>query len=118
MLVVSAPFGVEWPIKPPHQEVPIAIGRDIMIPVLYNLRIDCPIHRANPSPTISWFRDNTTIPGRHPQYSVTSDGSLLIENITRGRDDGVYMCVADSEGVGQDESTTTVIVTGKTFLVF
>lgn len=84
-----------------------------MIPETYNLKIECPIHRANPLPSISWFYGNLTIPAQYPQYSVNNDGALVITNITRDRDDGEYTCVADSPDVGQDECTSTIIITGK-----
>ena len=110
-LVIAVPFGAILPLK--HtQSITIAIGQDIKIPETYNLRIECPIHRANPFPSISWFHENQTIPGRHSQYTVLSDGTLVVKHLTRHRDDGVYTCVADSPDVGQDESSSTVTVTG------
>ena len=109
---MSVPLGAAWPLNP-AQDVTLSVGQDIMIPASYNLRIECPILRANPSPSISWFHGNATIPGRHTQYTVETDGTLVIKNVTKDRDDGTYTCVADTENVGQDEITTTVIVTGK-----
>ena len=111
MMVISVPFGVILP-QEHTPNVITSTGQDIMIPETYNLRIECPILRANPSPSISWFHGNTTIPARHPQFTVDTDGTLIITNVTRNRDDGVYTCVADSPDVGQDESSSTIIVTG------
>ena len=111
-MVVAVPFGATLPLQP-TQDIAIAVGQDIMIPETYNLKLECLIHRANPSPSISWFHENMAIPARHPQYTVENDGTLIITNLTRNRDDGVYTCVADSPGVGQDESSSTITITGK-----
>jgi hypothetical protein len=109
-LVVSVPFGAILPLQFP-QNITVDVGQDIMIPQTYNLMIECPIYRANPSPSISWLHGNRTIPGRYSQYSVQADGTLVVKAVERGRDDGVYTCIADSPGVGQDESSSTVTVT-------
>ena len=110
-MVIAVPFGATLPLK--HtQNITLPIGRDILIPVTYNLLIECPIARGNPSPFISWLLEDSIIPGRHPQYTMLNDGTLLINNLTRDRDEGVYTCIADSLEVGQDNSSSTITVTG------
>ena len=84
-----------------------------MIPETYTLNIECLILRANPMPIISWFHDNVTINTKYPPYMVQTDGTLVIEDVLRGRDDGLYTCIADTPDVGRDESSSTIIVTGK-----
>lgn len=110
MLSVSIPFGATLPMENP-QNVTLIIGQNIMIPETYNLLIECKISRANPKPVISWLRGNETIQGL--QYTVQDDGTLLIENMVKSRDDSVYTCVTDTPNIGRDESSSTVIVTGK-----
>ena len=95
------------------QNITVTVGQNIMIPETYTLKIECLIHRANPAPSISWFHDDETIESGLPPYIIQSDGTLVIEGIVRGRDDGIYTCVADTSNIGTDESSSTVIVTGK-----
>ena len=94
------------------KNITISIGQTIMIPETYNLIIECKIHRANPKPSILWSHDNETIQNPHPHYTVQSDGTLVIKNIVRGSDDGIYTCIADTPNIGQDESSSLVLVTG------
>ena len=51
------------------------------------------------------------------QYSVEEDGSLVIESVLMGRDDGIYTCIADTPNVGQDEAISTVIITSEYCIV-
>ncbi|CAI8032744.1 hypothetical protein GBAR_LOCUS18487, partial [Geodia barretti] len=44
-------------------------------------------------------------------YTVEEDGTLAINGVIRDRDEGVYTCIADTPNVGQDQSSTTIIVT-------
>ena len=106
---VSVPYGVTLPLEE-EQSVTITIGNNVMIPESYNLIIECEISRANPEPTYIWYMGGSIIQG--PQYTVQDDGTLVIDRVTSGRDDGLYTCVADSPNVGQDVANSTVIVTG------
>lgn len=111
VMTVSIPFGATLPLETPLNFT-IIIGQNVMIPEMYNLYIKCMINRENPKASISWFRDTKPIQGL--QYTVQNDGTLVIEGLTRDRDDGVYTCVANTPEVGRDESSSTVNVTGKT----
>lgn len=110
MVNVSIPFGATLPLETP-ENITTIIGQNVMIPETYNLYIKCMVYRANPKASISWFHDNEPIRGQ--QYTVQDDGNLVIEDLTRGRDDGMYTCVAYTPNIGRDESSSTVIVTGK-----
>ena len=89
----------------------LVIGQNVMIPESYNLHIECRVRRGNPAPSISWFHGNEAIVG--PQYTVQRDGSLVIEDLVRDRDDGVYTCVADTPNIGRNEASSNVKVTCK-----
>ena len=82
-----------------------------MIPETSNLVIFCEINRGNPKPSIMWLHNN--VPVSDPRYTVQNDGSLRIEGVLRGRDDGVFTCVASTAGLGQDSVDTVVAVSGK-----
>lgn len=109
-LTVSIPFGATLPLETPLNST-IIIGQNIMIPETYNLYIECMISRENPKASISWFHDAKPIQGL--QYTVQNDGTLVIEDLTRDRDDGLYTCVAHTPEVGRDECSSTVNITGK-----
>ena len=109
-LSVSVPYGKVLPLDV-QEKVTITVGNNIMIPETYRLIIECPISRANPDPSIVWYIGGSMILG--PQYTVKTDGSLVIEELVVDIDDGVYTCVADTPNVGQDEANSTVIVTRK-----
>lgn len=110
LLTVSVPFGVTLPLEIPLNYT-IIIGQSVRIPEKYNLYIDCKTHKANPRPVISWYHADETING--DQYDILDDGTLVIMNLTRGRDDGIYKCIALTPDVGRDEAKSTVIITGK-----
>ena len=112
MMIISVPFGTTLPLDM-TQNITITIGQNIMIPETYNLEIKCLVYRANPIPSITWFHKNATIPGGHPQYTMQPDGTLVIKHVVMERNDGLYTCIANSSGLGSDESSSTVIVTGK-----
>lgn len=107
---VSVPYGAMLPLEKPRTAY-ISIGQNGMIPETYNLQIDCNVTRANPEPLISWFHNGEMIEG--PQYRVLSNGSLVVENLVRDRDDGVYTCAAYIPDVGRDSHSSSVTVTGK-----
>lgn len=109
IVTISLPYGVTWPLQQPLSAT-IPIGSNVMVPEGYELRIECQMLRGNPPPNIVWYLGEDLIQG--PQYSVNDNGTLVITGITRDRDEGVYTCMADTPDVGQDESSTTVIVTG------
>ena len=110
---VTVPHGVAWPLQEPRTET-IPIGSNVMIPEGYHLIIECGLRRGNPKPSIVWHFGDNIIHGQ--QYIVEEDGKLLINAIVRGRNEGVYTCIADTDSVGQDNSSSTVIVTGKSVL--
>ncbi len=107
---VTVPHGVAWPLQEPRTET-IPIGSNVMIPEGYLLIIECGILCGNPKPSIVWHFGDNIIQG--PQYTVKGDGKLMINSVARGRDEGVYTCIADTQSIGQDNSSSTVIVTGK-----
>ena len=111
----SVPYGATLPLEKPRT-IPISIGQNGMIPETYNLQIDCNVTRGNPAPLISWFHNSDMIHG--PQYNVLSNGTLVIENLVRGRDDGVYTCAAYTPNIGRDSSTSSVTVTSKSIDTF
>lgn len=110
LLTVSIPFGPTLPFEAPLNYT-IIIRQSIRIPETYNLYIQCRTIRGNPKPYISWYHGNETIEGE--QYDIQDDGTLVIKNLTRKRDDGVYTCVAYTPDIGKDEAKSTVTVTGK-----
>lgn len=107
---MSIPFGPILPFEAPLNYT-IIIRQSVRIPETYNLHIQCRTIRGNPKPFISWYRGNETIEGE--QYDIQDDGTLVIKNLMRKRDDGVYTCVADTPDVGKDEAKSSVTVTGK-----
>ena len=109
-VTVALPYGVPWPLQEP-QTATVSIGNNVMVPEGYNLMIECRILRAYPKPSIVWHFGDNIIQG--PQYTLEENGTLVINGVLRDRDKGVYTCIADTPGVGQDQSSTTVIVTGK-----
>lgn len=111
MLVISIPFGATVPLEI-IRNITISIGQTVMIPETYNLIIECKIHRANPMPSIIWLQNNETLRSPHPHYTIQADGTLVIRSIVKDTDYGIYTCIADSPNVGQDESSSLVIVTG------
>ena len=108
-VTVTVPHGVSWPLEEP-QVVAITIGNNIMVPEGYHLTIECKTLRANPKPSIVWHLGDKIIQG--PQYRKENE-KLIIKSLLRNRDEGVYTCIADTHSVGQDNSSSTVIVTGK-----
>ena len=109
-VTVAVPYGVPWPLEE-TQTATISIGNNVMVAEGYHLKMECRILRANPKPSIVWHFGDNIIQG--PQYTVEEDGTLVINGVTRDRDEGVYICIADTPNVGQDQSSTTVIVTGE-----
>lgn len=109
-VTVKVPYGVKWPLEIPLSAA-IPIGKNVMIPEGYQLVIECKTQRANPQPKIIWHIGDNLIQG--PQYTVKENGTLTINGIKKGRDEGVYTCIADTPNVGQDKSSSTVIVTSK-----
>ena len=110
---ITVPHGVLWPLEEP-QVAAITIGNNAMVPEGYHLTIECKTPRANPKPSIVWHLGDKSIKG--PQYTVKENGKLIISSLLRNRDEGVYTCIADTQNVGQDNSSSTVIVTGKFLL--
>ena len=108
-MTIAVPYGISWPLEEP-QTATISIGNNVMVPEGYHLMIECKILRANPKPSIVWHYGDSIVQG--PQYTVRDDGTLVINGILRDRDEGVYTCIADTPDVGQDQSSTTVIVIG------
>ena len=108
--VVAVPYGVTWPLEE-SQTAKISIGKSVMVPEGYHLTIECITPRANPKPNIVWHFGDSIVQG--PQYTVDGDGRLVINSVIRDRDEGVYTCIADTQSVGQDKSSSTVIVTGR-----
>ena len=82
-----------------------------MVPETSTLTIICEIDRGNPNPSISWLHNN--VPVSDPRYTVQNDGSLRIDGVLRGRDDGVFTCIATTAGLAQDSVDTVVAVSGK-----
>ena len=82
-----------------------------MIPESYNLQIFCETRRGNPQPTISWLFNNNFITS--PNHTIQDDNSLLVTGVRRGRDEGIFTCVASTPNVGQDSVNTIVTVTGR-----
>lgn len=110
LLTVSIPFGPSLPFEAPLNYT-IIIGQSVRIPETYNLYIQCRTIKGNPKPFISWYHESEIIEGE--QYEIQDDGTLVIKNVTRKRDDGIYKCVADTPDVGRDEAKSTVTVTGE-----
>ena len=107
---MTVPHGGLQPLEEP-QVATILIGHNVMVPEGYHLTIECKTLRANPKPSIVWHLGDKIIQG--PQYTVKEDGRLIISSVSKNRDEGVYTCIADTQSVGQDNSSSTVIVTGK-----
>jgi hypothetical protein len=107
-VIVAIPFGATLPLETPRN-VTVTVGNSVMIPESYRLMIECKTTRGNPQPSIVWYFGDDLIQG--PQYKVMEDGTLVIDGTVRDRDDGIYTCVADTPNVGQDESSSTVLIT-------
>lgn len=109
LLTITVPFGATLPLEK-SQNVTLIIGQNIMIPETYTLKIECKICRANPKASISWFRGDEMLQGL--QYTIQDYEILVIKNLVKARDDGVYRCVAITP-IGRDGSTSNVIITSE-----
>ncbi len=79
----------------------------------YGLEIHCTLTKGSPDPTLSWQHNG--VPISTEDYQVVSEDSaeiLLIETVTPTRDNGTFTCIAEIDGVGSANRTSTVTVIG------
>ena len=74
---------------------------------------------GDPSPVLTWTRDGVDIPGTgmSGQYSLESDGAVLIVESVRVEDEGDFQCHASNvAGMAADTVTLDVIGESKFYL--
>ena len=86
----------------------------------FDLRVDCVITRGKPTPVVSWFKNGVVLSNStsssssssSSHYELLQNGSLLIVGVVTRREDGVYICRAESD-IGHDELNSTITVIGQ-----
>lgn len=74
-----------------------------------SVRLECRA-RGIPTPVISWSRNGIVL-APNPRYTVTVDGTLIIQNIERS-DFGTYRCDASND-LGKISTTAQIRINGK-----
>ncbi|XP_067662288.1 hemicentin-1-like isoform X1 [Haliotis asinina] len=92
----SVSLTVEVPpkIKPAAPQFVVTVGDRATLPCEAGGR---------PAPRISWTRDGSWISSRDPKYTLTDEGSLIIERV-EAEDTGSYVCTADNTA-GRDSQS-------------
>ncbi|KAK3858057.1 hypothetical protein Pcinc_035719, partial [Petrolisthes cinctipes] len=65
--------------------------------------VTCPA-AGHPIHVITWSKDGSQLPRSHRQRVLTN-GTLVVEQVTQGVDDGTYACTASSRGGRSDSQT-------------
>lgn len=89
-------------------------GQIVMVHKLFHLRIECEIEKGYPEPMTSWSKDGERLMNSS-KYEVYKNGTLVVRSVTE-TDEGVYTCIAATDGLGSDQINTTVSIIGALFL--
>ena len=89
-------------------------GQIVLVHESFRLRIDCEIEKGYPVPMMSWSRDGERLINSS-KFEVYKNGTLVVRTVTES-DEGVYICIAASDGLGADQINTTISIISMLFV--